>query len=41
VPRNGLRLTGRHHEIYLNDPRRVAPQRLRTVLRQPVAEVAT
>jgi len=33
----GLRLTGRHHEIYLGDPRRSAPERLRTILRQPVA----
>lgn len=26
----------RHHELYLNDPRRTAPDKLRTVLRQPV-----
>jgi hypothetical protein len=32
----GLRLRGHHHEIYLSDPRRCAPQKLRTVLRQPV-----
>ncbi|MEQ3551045.1 GyrI-like domain-containing protein [Pseudonocardia nematodicida] len=32
-----LRLTGRHHEIYLSDPRRVEPAKLRTILRQPVA----
>ena len=32
----GLRLAGRHHEIYLSDPRRVAPARLRTILRRPV-----
>ncbi|KRE52530.1 GyrI-like domain-containing protein [Phycicoccus sp. Soil748] len=32
----GLRPRGRHHEIYLGDPRRAAPQRLRTILRQPV-----
>lgn len=25
-----------HHEIYLGDPRRTAPQRLRTILRIPV-----
>ncbi|HEX8026407.1 MAG TPA: GyrI-like domain-containing protein [Candidatus Limnocylindrales bacterium] len=31
---------GRHHEIYLGDPRRCAPERLRTVIRQPVARVA-
>ena len=29
--------TGRHHhEIYLSDPRRTAPQKLKTVLRHPV-----
>ena len=37
VPTNGLRLTGRHHEIYLSDFRRVAPERRRTILRQPVS----
>lgn len=36
VPENGLRMTGRHHEIYLSDLRRVEPARLRTILRQPV-----
>jgi hypothetical protein len=28
---------GRHHEIYLGDPRRAAPEKLRTILRHPVA----
>jgi hypothetical protein len=32
----GLRPRGRHHEIYLGDPRRSAPAHLRTLLRQPV-----
>ncbi len=32
----GLRPRGEHHEIYLNDPRRVAPAKLKTILRQPV-----
>lgn len=36
VPNSGLRMTGRHHEIYLSDPRRVEPAKLRTILRQPV-----
>lgn len=36
VPANGLRETGHHHEIYLGDPRKVAPQKLKTILRQPV-----
>jgi hypothetical protein len=33
---SGLRPVGRHHEIYLGDPRRAAPEKLRTILRQPV-----
>lgn len=33
---NGMVPTGQHHEIYLGDPRRCAPERLRTILRQPV-----
>jgi hypothetical protein len=33
----GLDLRGRHHEVYLGDPRTSAPERLRTILRQPVA----
>jgi hypothetical protein len=32
----GLEVHGRHHEIYLSDPRRVAPDKLRTILRLPV-----
>jgi hypothetical protein len=31
----GLKLAGAHHEIYLSDPRRVPPERLKTILRQP------
>jgi hypothetical protein len=34
--RNGLTRNGHHHEIYLSDPRRVKPEKLRTILRQPV-----
>lgn len=37
LPANGLAERGKHHEIYLSDPRRVAPEKLRTILRQPVA----
>jgi hypothetical protein len=32
----GYRPRGRHHEIYLGDPRRSAPEKLRTILRHPV-----
>jgi hypothetical protein len=38
IPSRGLRMTGRHHEIYLSDVRRTAPAKLRTILRQPVAD---
>lgn len=37
MPDHRLVATGYFHEIYLSDPRRVAPERMRTVLRQPVA----
>ncbi len=32
----GLKENGLHHEIYLSDPRRVVPEKLKTILRQPV-----
>jgi hypothetical protein len=32
----GFSFAGPHHEIYLSDPRRVAPEKLRTILRMPV-----
>jgi hypothetical protein len=32
----GYRLRGKHHEIYLSDPRRTAPEKIKTVIRQPV-----
>jgi hypothetical protein len=31
-----LRFTGKHHEIYLSDPRRTKPEKLKTILRHPV-----
>jgi len=33
----GMCWRGKHHEIYLGDPRRTAPEKLRTVIRQPVS----
>jgi len=39
MPGLGLTWNGPHHEIYLSDPRRVAPERMKTVLRQPVRSV--
>jgi hypothetical protein len=39
IPEHGFRMAGIHHEIYLSDPRRSAPEKLRTILRQPVARI--
>jgi hypothetical protein len=40
---NGLRdnvgPSGKHHEIYMSDPRRVAPEKVKTVLRHPVVKI--
>ncbi|MCL4503319.1 MAG: GyrI-like domain-containing protein [Deltaproteobacteria bacterium] len=36
----GLHICGKHHEIYLSDPRRTAPEKLKTILRQPISTEA-
>jgi hypothetical protein len=36
IEQSGYVRYGKHHEIYLGDPRRVAPEKLRTVIRQPM-----
>jgi hypothetical protein len=36
IAENGMQLRGKHHEIYLSDPSRTAPERMKTILRQPV-----
>ena len=33
---SGHQLRGKHHEIYLGDPRRTGPEKLKTVIRQPM-----
>jgi len=37
IAEQGLERRGLHHEIYLGDPRKVDPAKLRTIIRQPVA----
>ena len=37
IAAEGLALTGLHHEIYLGDPRKADPAKLKTIIRQPVA----
>lgn len=39
IPNNGLKMTKRHHEIYFSDFRKVSPDKLRTILRQPVSRI--
>ncbi|HJV98543.1 MAG TPA: GyrI-like domain-containing protein [Arthrobacter sp.] len=39
MPAHGFGFAGAHHEIYLSDARRVAPEKLRTILRQPVRRI--
>jgi hypothetical protein len=39
IDENGYEPAGKHHEIYLGDPRKIAPEKLKTVLRQPVRKV--
>ncbi|MDO6484367.1 GyrI-like domain-containing protein [Shimia thalassica] len=41
MPDLGVTFHGLHHEIYLSDPRRTDPQKLKTLLRQPVQPITT
>jgi hypothetical protein len=36
LPENSYTEAGKHHEIYLSDPRKTAPEKLKTILRQPI-----
>lgn len=36
IAEQGYECTGKHHVIYLNDPRRATPEKLKTITRQPV-----
>ena len=36
IEENGYAFNGKHHEIYMGDPRRTKPEKLKTVIRQPV-----
>jgi hypothetical protein len=38
---NGYHPRGKHHEIYLGDPRRTTPEKLKTVIRQPIQRLNT
>lgn len=36
IAEQGMALTGKHHEIYLSDPRRSTAEKMKTIIRQPV-----
>ena len=36
IAEQGRELAGKHHEIYLGDPARSAPENLKTIIRQPM-----
>ena len=36
IEEKGYKYGGRHHEIYIGDPRKTAPEKLKTIIRQPV-----
>lgn len=40
IAENGCEPWGKHHEIYMSDPRRSAPEKWKTILRQPVRRPA-
>ena len=40
IHEQGGELSGKHHEIYIGDPRRAAPEKLKTVIRQPMHKAA-
>jgi hypothetical protein len=39
MPAHNLTFNGRHHEIYLNDPRKTPAEKMKTILRQPIKQV--
>lgn len=36
IEETGRRMAGKHHEIYLSDIRRAAPEKWKTIIRQPM-----
>jgi hypothetical protein len=37
IAEQGYERAGKHHEIYLSDPRRASPEKMKTIVRQPIA----
>ncbi len=41
IKANGYARDGKHHEIYLSDPNRTAPEKLKTIVRQPMRKAVS
>lgn len=39
VAEQGYRFSGQHHEVYMSDPRRTKPEKLKTIIRHPVEKM--
>ncbi len=39
INHEGYKMTGLHHEVYMGDPRKAAPEKLKTLIRQPVRKI--
>ena len=39
INQKGYELRGKHHEIYLSDPRKSKPEKLKTIIRQPIKKI--
>jgi hypothetical protein len=37
IAERGYERAGKHHEVYLSDPRRASPEKMKTIVRQPIA----
>ncbi len=37
IEESGCKRSGKHHEVYLSDIRRAAPEKWKTIVRQPMA----
>ena len=38
IEKSGYKIRDKHHEIYISDVRRTKPERLKTVIRQPIKQ---
>ena len=39
IEEQGCERIGKHHEIYMSDPRKAKPEKLKTIIRQPTRKL--